>query len=252
MTREVDLLDLVGREPDERLLAEDAAQLPDALGRPEELPSYPARARMVAVGATLTGVTLIGGLALIAFAAVEVVVSGLDAAAVAALVVGLAFVATHWGWVHVAEVSANALEARRHRDVLARRREWLAAIEPYTRWSVSTSAEEDGSITILTVRHRPVPVGQQAFTFEREIESRETHSGDEPAAGVAERAELVRHRAAAATAQERERWAVANDAFQRTLLARDDEQQRRAALRAASEALSAQINSNLRDPPLTE
>jgi len=31
-----------------------------------------------------------------------------------------------------------------------------------------------------------------------------------------------------------------------------DEQQRRLAQRAASEALSRQINSNLRDPPLLE
>jgi hypothetical protein len=35
-------------------------------------------------------------------------------------------------------------------------------------------------------------------------------------------------------------------------LARDDEQQRQAALRAASQALSERINANLRDPPLAE
>jgi hypothetical protein len=252
MAREADLLDLVGREPDERLLGEDAAQLPEALGRPYALPSLPARARIVAAGATMTGVTLLGGLALIVLAAVEVVAVGLNATAIAALLVGLILVATHWGWVHVAEVSANALEARRHQDVHADRRRWLAAIEPYTRWSVSTSPGEDGSITIVTARHRPVPVGERGFTFRREIEDRETHSADEPAASVAERAELMRRDAAAATARERERYEIANHAFQRTLLARDDEQQRLAALRAASEALSAQINSNLRDPPLTE
>jgi hypothetical protein len=200
----------------------------------------------------MTGVTLLGGLALIVLAAVEVVAVGLNATAIAALLVGLILVATHWGWVHVAEVSANALEARRHQDVHADRRRWLAAIEPYTRWSVSTSPGEDGSITIVTARHRPVPVGERGFTFRREIEDRETHSADEPAASVAERAELMRRDAAAATARERERYEIANHAFQRTLLARDDEQQRLAALRAASEALSAQINSNLRDPPLTE
>jgi hypothetical protein len=36
------------------------------------------------------------------------------------------------------------------------------------------------------------------------------------------------------------------------MLGRSDERQRIAALRAASEALSEQINSNLRDPPLVE
>jgi hypothetical protein len=35
-------------------------------------------------------------------------------------------------------------------------------------------------------------------------------------------------------------------------MARGDEQERVAALRAASEALSERINANLRDPPLTE
>ncbi len=252
MTREVDLLDLVGREPDQRLLGAAAGELPDGLGRPEEVPSSPARRRIVAAGATLTGVTLLGGLALMAFAAIEVIASGVDAAAVAALVIGLALVATHWGWVHVAEVSANALEARSHRDVLERRGRWLAAIEPYSRWSVSTRVEDDGSITIATVHHRPVPVGEHEFTFVREIEGSEVHPGDEPAALVTERAELLRRQAATATARARDRYGVANDAFQRTLLARDDEEQRRAAVRAASEALSAQINSNLRDPPLTE
>jgi len=36
------------------------------------------------------------------------------------------------------------------------------------------------------------------------------------------------------------------------LIGRADEEQRRLARRAASEALSHQINSNLRDPPLVE
>lgn len=252
MSREVDLLDLVGREPDERLLSEDAAQLPDALGAPPALPASRGRGRIVAVGATLTGVTLVGGLALIVFAAVELIASGLDATSVAALVVGLVLVATHWGWVHVAEMSANALEQRHNLQLGEGRRQWLAAVEPYARWSVSTQADPDGSITIVTERHQPIPVGERAFTFRREIEAREVHSGEEPAATVAERAELLRRQAATATTRARDRFAVANDAYERTLLVRDDEEQRVAALRAASEALSEQINAHLRDPPLTE
>jgi hypothetical protein len=136
--------------------------------------------------------------------------------------------------------------------VIQRRRQWLACIEPYTRWSVSTEAGDDGSITIVTLRHRPVPAGDRKFTFRREVVGRETYSADEPAAVVTERAELLRRQAAATTGRERERYEVANHAYHRTLLARDDEQQRLAATRAASEALSEQINSNLRDPPLTE
>ena len=86
----------------------------------------------------------------------------------------------------------------------------------------------------------------------REIADREVHSEDESAATVAERAELLRRHAAALTGRERARFEVANDAFQRTLLDTTDEQQRLAAVRAASEALSEQINANLRDPPLME
>ena len=42
------------------------------------------------------------------------------------------------------------------------------------------------------------------------------------------------------------------DAYDRAALANADEQERLAAVRAASEALSEQINANLRNPPLVE
>ena len=78
------------------------------------------------------------------------------------------------------------------------------------------------------------------------------HPPDEPAAEVTERAELLRRQAAQDTERERERYQIAADAYESVLLDHDDEQQRRLAQRAASEALSHQINSNLRDPPLVE
>jgi hypothetical protein len=111
---------------------------------------------------------------------------------------------------------------------------------------------DDGSITILTVCHRPVGCDERTFTFVREEVARETHSGEEPAAVVSERAELLRRQAAADTAAARERYEVAREAYDQALLAQDDEEQRRAALRAASEALADRINANLRDPPLVE
>lgn len=252
MARDADPAELVGRRPDERLLGEDLAQLPEYLGRPEALVQSPARARIVGIGATLTGVTLVAGLALLVLGAIELVSAGLGVAGIVALVAGLALVGTHWGWVHVAEASADAVDARRNRLVIDRRREWMAEIEPYTRWSVLTTPEADGSIAIVTARHVPVASGERGFTFVREIADREVHSEDEPAATVAERAELLRRRAAAATAQERARYTAAHDAFQRALMANADEQERVAAARAASQALSEQINSNLRDPPLME
>jgi hypothetical protein len=167
-------------------------------------------------------------------------------------VLGIVLASTHWGWVHVAELTGNRIEARRSTSLEERQKQWLAEIEPYPRWEVSTSAGADGAITILTVCHRPVLQGERTYTFVREEVAREVHAADEPAAGVAERAELLRRDAAAETERAREDFRAARDAYEEALMVRDDEQQRRAALQAASQALSERINAHLRDPPLTE
>jgi hypothetical protein len=244
--------DLVGFEPDERLLAEDLDKLPEAVGRPETVPPSRARGRIVGTGATLTAVSLVGGVLLVLLGVVDAISSSVDLAAVLAVVVGVVLIATHWGWVHVAEITANSIEGRAGADVLDRRRQWLAAIEPYTHFEVSTEVQHDGSIAIFSVRHRPVRAGEDRFTFVREIQHRELHSPDEPAAAVAERAETLRREAALATEREHERYEIAADAYRTALLGRADDEQRRLAQRAAAEALSSQINSNLRDPPLVE
>lgn len=252
MAREADPVELIGRRPDDRLLAEDLSQLPEAVGRPAPLTPSAARDRIVAVGAALTGITLLGGLALMGLGIVDAITGGVAGLALVALVVGLALVLTHWGWVHVAEATAQSLDARHNRAELERRQRFIQDIEPYSRWAVTTTVGDDGAITILELCHRPVPVGERTYTFRREVVSQETHSGEEPAAQVSERAELLRRQTAARTAAARERYTIAHDAYARALMERDDEQQRRAALRAASEALSEQINTHLRDPPLTE
>jgi hypothetical protein len=243
--------ELVGREPDERMLSEDLDKLPSAVGRPETVPVSRARGRVVGLGATLTGVSLVVGVLLVLLGAVDAL-SGIDLAGVLAIVVGVVLISTHWGWVHVAEISANAIEGRSHADVVDRRRQWLAGIEPYTRFEVSTAVDDDGAITIYSWRHRPIPAGQDRFTFVREVERREVHSPDEPAAAVTERAEALRREAALATDEERRRYDIAAEAYHAALLGRADDEQHRLAQRAASEALSRQINSNLRDPPLVE
>lgn len=252
MAPEADPAELVGLEPDERLLSEDVDLLPEAVGRPEQLPQSAARRRIVGLGATLTGVSLIGGVGLIILGLVVAISSALGAGAILLIALGVVLVSTHWGWVHVAELSANSLDRRRHRALLERRRLWLAEIQPYTRYEVSAETREDGSIVITTTRFRPVRHGEHAFTFVQAVAAREVHSGEEPAAAVAERAELLRRQAALNTEQERLRYEAGRDAYETARLAHADEEQRVAAVRAASEALSAQINANLRDPPLTE
>lgn len=252
MAQDPDLAELVALEPDTRLLDEDFSQLPAAVGAPESLPASLARRRLVALGATLTGVTLIGGLALILLGLVDLIAGGSPATIVAAFVLGIVLVSTHWGWVHVAELTANNVESRRNASLVERRRMWLRSIEPYPRWEVGTSTEPDGSIAIVTVCYRPVRRGERTFTFTREEVSRELHSGDESAVVVTERAELLRHQAAADTNRERARYEAVHDAYHEALLASADEQERLEAVRAVSEALSEQINANLRDPPLAE
>jgi hypothetical protein len=252
MSAEVDPINLLGREGDERLLGADLTQLPASVPEPPApLPESSTRRQVVRFGATMTGVTLIGGLVLALAGLVELIANG-SLLWVVVLVLGIVLASTHWGWVHVAELTGNAIEGRRTAALQLQQRHWLLEIEPYPRWEVTTIAGEDGSITILTVCHRPVPEGERKFTFVREEVAREVHSPDEPAAAVAERAELIRREAAAETERARQDFEAARDAYEEALMARDDEQQRRAALQAASEALSERINAHLRDPPLTE
>lgn len=245
-------LDLLGRVADERLLSEDLRHLPATVGDPPQpLPESPARRQVVRLGATMTGVTLVGGLALALLGLIELIANG-DVLWLVVLVIGIVLTSTHWGWVHVAELTGNRIEGRRHAALDQRQEHWLSEIEPHPRWEVTTSADEDGSITILTVRHDPIPIGDRTFTFVAEEVGREVHSADEPGAAVTERAELLRREAAANTERAREDFEAARNAYEETLMLRDDEQQRRAALQAASEALSERINAHLRDPPLTE
>jgi hypothetical protein len=252
MAREVDPLELLGSEPDERLLGEDLGHLPASIGQPPPpLPESSARRQVVRLGAMMTGVTLVLGVILALIGLVQAIANG-GLSWFVVLGVGVTLALTHWGWVHVAELSGNTIESRRQASVQEVRRRWLDEIEPYSRWEVVTRADDDGSITIETLRHRPVPRGERTFTFTVELESREVHPPDEAAAPVTERAELLRREAAARTRRARDQFETARDAYEQVRIAQDDEQQRRAALRAASEALSERINSNLRDPPLTE
>jgi hypothetical protein len=252
MGSDVDPDPLLGRVADERLLSEDPAMLPAQLGRPEPIPTVAARRRLVGVGVALTGVTLIGGVALAILGAVELLFDGGGALAVVALVVGLVLASTHWGWVHVAEVSALGIERRSNSGVVDRRQAWLQEIAPFTRYEVATRAGDDGTITIERIRYQPIRAGDRTFVFERTIELTEVHGGDEPTAVVAERAEQLRHRAALDTESARAGFQERADAVKWSALADDEHRERTREQAAAARALSEQINANLREPPLTE
>jgi hypothetical protein len=250
MATDADPAELVGRHAQKSLL--EMSELPRSLAKPVPLPARTTPGWLVPLGATLTGVTLLLGVALAIFGALDGLASGFDTYSLLALVVGIILASTHWGWVHVAEATVTHLGAQDAASQTERGNEWLTRIAPYSRHEVMTTTEEDGSITILERRHFPVPVGEDAFSFESEIVSSERQPPEAPSAVVAERAELLRRRAAAATERERQRYEVASDAYERSRMRAEDEAERRAAARAASEALTERINANLSDPPLTE
>lgn len=249
MSSDAELAQLVGRKADSRLLDEADALLPAEIGRPAVIPADPGHDSLVKMGATLTAVTLIGGILLMLIGVVTLIAGTADEG-LAALILGGLLTGTHWGWVHVAEITATRQSRQRNAGLIAGREQWLERIEPYSRWSVITEVHADGAIEIQRIRHEPVPLGEDRFTFARSVEARELHSGDEPGAAVTERAEQMRHEAAADTEREEQRYRVAADAYHDVLLRADDADQQRAAVRAASQALSERINENLREPPL--
>jgi len=128
MTERTSPADLVGREPDPRLLSEDLGNLPEVVGRPETFVPSRARGRIVGTGATLTAASLIVGSLLLVVGAIEAVSSGIDGLSIATLLVGALLVLTHWGWVHVAEITANSIEGRGNAVVEDHRQRWLAQV----------------------------------------------------------------------------------------------------------------------------
>ncbi len=253
MAQPFDPTDLLGRRPDERLLGRNAAELPEGEQRvpPQPAPS-PGRGALLAAGVTLTGVTLVAGTALIILAVVQAIVGDAGWWDLVAGLVGALLAGTHWGWVHVAEITAQALQARHERPARDAAAAWLERIEPYPRQSIVTEVADDGAIRILRVAHRPVAARPDTFSFQRETTVAEICDPERPGAEVAERVEALRRAAARETARGRERYRVAADAYEAALLHRDDARDRDAARRAASRALSERINAHLREPPLGE
>jgi hypothetical protein len=242
---------LVGRSADERLLDAGPETLPASMSRPVPLPDRQGRSPLVAAGVALGGFTLLGGIALAILGVVELL-SGSAVTGVVELWVGIILAATHWGWIHLGAWTSDKLVARDNHDLLVDRQHWLEAIEPYARYEVTTHVENDGSITIETVCHRPALTDSGSYTFTPERTAVEVHAADQPAAAISERAELLRREAAARTTEARQRYQAAAEAREMARLKGLDEQEQLAAARAASQALSEQLNSKLRDPPLVE
>ncbi len=242
----------LGVAADRRLLDEDRFNLPDGEQYRTPTVSTQGHRRLVAAGSALTGVTLVGGVGLGLYGGWEALFDGGGTIDAALAVIGLVLAATHWGWVHVAEYAGLTLDERRQRASDNRGLQWLATIEPYPRFSVSTGVLDDASTRVIRVLHQPVLTAQHTFTFVRETDAEETYDADTSAEVIASTVETMRRRARLDTDRLRDLWDTAAGAYKAALMSADDDRQRLAAQQAAATALSEHINASLLEPPLVE
>ena len=248
-----ELVAFLGVAPDPRLLGDDLINLPEAEQRREPAVfSSSTHNRLVAAGSFLTGATLIGGSALAVYAAWRLLFHSGGALDVVLLLLGLILAATHWGWVHVAEYVGVTIDQRHTRAADQLRQDWLAGIQPYPRFSVTTSVLADASTRIDRVLHRPLLTDRGTFTFVRETVAEQTYDASTSAAVIADSVETMRRDARLETDRLREFWEAASSSYDAAALSARDDDERLAAQRAAAAALSEHINSSLREPPLVE
>jgi hypothetical protein len=185
----------LGVAADRRLLGEDLVNLPDAEQHHEPPISTHKHDRLVAAGSLLTGATLIGGAAMMLYGGGQVLLNGGGAFDVVIAVIGILLAGTHWGWVHVAEYVGLAIDERQQRAADERRRDWLASIQPYPRFSVSASLLSDASTRVERVLHQPVLTKQHTFTFVRETDAETTYDAHASAEVIATSVEAMRRQA---------------------------------------------------------
>ena len=246
------MIAFLGVPADSRLLDEDLFNLPDAEQQQEPAPLAHSHDRFVTAGSLLTGVSLIGGAALTIYGGWQFLFNGGGAFDAVLAVIGMLLVGTHWGWVHVAEYIAVTIDERDRRATDERRRDWLAGIQPYPRFSISTSVLDDASTRIERVLHQPVLTAQHTFTFVRKTDTEKTFDAYASAETIATTVETMRRDARLETDRLRELWEAAANAYAAVLLSAEDDRQQVAAQRAAATALSEHINASLLQPPLVE
>ncbi len=243
----------LGVAPDRRLVDEDLFNLPDAERKQAPIAiSTHAHDRLVAAGSLLTGATLIAGAAMLLVGGWQLLFESGGAAAAVLAVIGVLLAGTHWGWVHVAEYIGLTIDERQRRVSDERVQEWLATIQPYPRFSVSTRVLDDASTRVERILHRPVLTADHTFTFARETDAEQTCEAGASAEVIATKVETMRREARLATDRLRGDWEAASSAYAAALLSADDDQQRLTAERAAATALSEHINASLLEPPLVE
>ena len=105
----------LGVDPDPRLLDEDRLQSPSDRATSRAGRATHKHDRLVAAGSLLTGVTLVGGVALASTACWQLLLNGGGAFDAVLAVIGILLAGTHWGWVHVAEYVGLTIDDREQR-----------------------------------------------------------------------------------------------------------------------------------------
>ncbi len=246
------MLAFLGVPADNRLLDDDLGNLPDTEQYRDLVVSGQGHDRLVTAGSVLTGVSLFGGAAMLLYGGWQLLFDGGSAYDAFLAGIGIVLIGTHWGWVHVAEYVGLTLDDRQRRLSDQRRQEWLSMIQPYPRFSVSTSVLDNASTRVERVLHRPVLTARRTFTFVREPDAEETYDARTSAEVIATAVETMRRQARLETDRSRENWEAAATAYEAALLSAEDDQQQLAAERAAATALSEHINASLLEPPLVE
>lgn len=246
------MVDFLGVAADRRLLEEGLHGLPDASSPPPSVPASRGHDRLVAAGSLLTAATLIGGGAMAIYGGEQLLFGAGGLLAVALCVIGILFVVTHWGWVHVAEYVGLGIDQRQERHNRDRRAAWLETVAPYPRFTVLTSVTADASTCVERVSYTPVLTAQHTFTFARRSDIDTVFDADTPAAMIAARVETLRREARVETDRLRELWEAAAGAYDAALVRANDDHQELEARRAAAVALSQHINDSLLTPPLSE
>jgi hypothetical protein len=246
------MVQFLGVPADRRLLDGELDGLAGLRPRPTLTTTTARHDRLVAAGSVMTAVTLIGGGAMAIYGGEQILFGDGGAFADVLTVIGILLVATHWGWVHVAEYIGAGIDQRQDRANRARTDLWLQTIEPYPRITVSTSVLADASTSIERVLFRPVLTEAHTFTFVREADTAVTYDADTPAQVIADKVETLRRQTRLETDRVAELWETASTAYAAALQDAHGDEQRLAAQRAAATALSEHLNASLLEPPLVE
>ncbi len=249
---ETGMVQFLGVAADPRLLNEDLANLPAIEQRHDSVVVTHKHDRLVAAGSALTGTTLLVGAAMLLYGGATAVLGSGGTFSVVLAVIGALLAGTHWGWVHVAEYAGLTIDDRQRRVAAAGDRDWLRTIQPYPRFSVSTTVLNDASTQVKRFRHEPVLITPDTFTFVRHLDTDQRYDADTPAEVIATGVETMRRQARLDTDRLQGNWEAASSAYQAALQSAEDDQQRLTAQRAAATALSEHINASLLEPPLVE